>query len=101
MNEEMVILVNQNDEQIGLMPKMQAYKKGVVHRGFSVFGMNDKGEILMQRRAAQKYHSPGLWTNNCCRHQREGETNKVAGKRRLQEEMGFQTELAELFSFIS
>jgi len=100
MNEEMVILVNQNDEQIGLMPKMEAHKKAVLHRAFSVFVMNDKGETLMQRRAAQKYHSPGLWTNTCCSHQREGETNKVAGKRRLHEEMGFQTELEELFSFI-
>ena len=96
----MVILVNQNDEQIGVMPKMEAHKKAVLHRAFSVFVMNDRGETLMQRRAAQKYHSPGLWTNTCCSHQREGETNKVAGKRRLNEEMGFQTELIELFSFI-
>ncbi len=100
MEEEMVILVNKNDEQIGTMPKMEAHEKALLHRAFSVFIMNDKGETLMQRRAAQKYHSPGLWTNTCCSHQREGETNRVAGKRRLHEEMGFQTELEELFSFV-
>lgn len=100
MKEENVILVNENDEQIGLMPKMEAHEKAVLHRAFSVFVMNDKGETMLQQRAAHKYHSPLLWTNTCCSHQREGETNIDAGRRRLNEEMGFVTELEELFSFI-
>ncbi|HDZ03664.1 hypothetical protein LCGC14_0128490 [marine sediment metagenome] len=100
MKEEQVILVNQNNEQIGTMPKMEAHEKAVLHRAFSVFIINDKGEIMLQQRAASKYHSPLLWTNTCCSHQRVGESNIEAGKRRLQEEMGFQAELKELFSFI-
>ncbi|OIQ21467.1 MAG: isopentenyl-diphosphate delta-isomerase [Flavobacterium sp. MedPE-SWcel] len=100
MTEEKVILVNENDEQIGLMPKMEAHEKALLHRAFSVFILNSKNEIMLQQRAAQKYHSPLLWTNTTCSHQREGETNLVAGNRRLMEEMGIQTELKELFSFI-
>jgi isopentenyl-diphosphate delta-isomerase len=100
VEEERVILVNQNDQEIGTMPKMEAHEKAVLHRAFSVFVMNSKGETMLQQRAAKKYHSPLLWTNTCCSHQRLGETNLQAGKRRLQEEMGFQTELKELFSFI-
>jgi isopentenyl-diphosphate Delta-isomerase len=100
MIEENVILVNQNDEQIGLMPKMEAHEKAVLHRAFSVFVLNDKNEIMLQQRAQHKYHSPLLWTNTCCSHQREGETNITAGSRRLLEEMGFKTELKELFHFI-
>ncbi len=100
MEEERVILVNPQDEQIGTMPKMEAHEKALLHRAFSVFIMNDKGETLLQQRAASKYHSPLLWTNTCCSHQREGEDNIAAGKRRLREEMGFVTELNELFSFI-
>lgn len=100
MREEEVILVNANDEQIGTMPKMEAHEKAQLHRAFSVFILNDKGEIMLQQRAAHKYHSPLLWTNTCCSHQRVGETNLEAGKRRLQEEMGFTAELKELFSFI-
>lgn len=96
----MVILVNQANEQLGTMPKMEAHEKGVLHRAFSVFVMNAKGEIMLQQRAAHKYHSPSLWTNTCCSHQREGESNIVAGTRRLKEEMGFETELKELFSFV-
>lgn len=100
MKEENVILVDQDNNQIGTMPKMEAHEKAVLHRAFSVFVMNNKGETMLQRRAAHKYHSPLLWTNTCCSHQRVGETNIQAGKRRLQEEMGFVTELNELFSFI-
>lgn len=100
MTEEKVILVNENDEQIGLMPKMEAHEKAVLHRAFSVFVLNSNNEIMLQQRAAQKYHSPLLWTNTTCSHQREGETNIQAGTRRLREEMGFETELKELFSFI-
>jgi len=100
MAEEQVILVDKNDNQIGLMPKMEAHEKALLHRAFSVFTFNDKGELLLQQRAADKYHSPLLWTNTCCSHQRNGETSLEAGKRRLQEEMGFTCELEEVFSFI-
>ncbi len=100
MVEEKVILVNEKDEQIGLMPKMEAHEKAVLHRAFSVFIFNDENELMLQQRALDKYHSPGLWTNTCCSHQRDGETNLEAGKRRLQEEMGFITEMKETTSFI-
>ena len=100
MTEERVILVNEKDEQIGLMPKMEAHEKAVLHRAFSVFVLNEKNEIMLQQRASHKYHSPLLWTNTCCSHQRDGETNLQAGNRRLQEEMGFETELKQLFHFI-
>jgi len=98
--EEKVILVNENDEQIGLMEKIEAHEKALLHRAFSVFVYNDKNEVMIQQRALSKYHSPGLWTNTCCSHQKEGETNVEAGKRRLMEEMGFQTDLKEVTSFI-
>lgn len=100
MIEEKVILVNEKDEPIGTMPKMEAHEKAVLHRAFSVFVLNDKKEIMLQQRAHHKYHSPLLWTNTCCSHQRVGETNIQAGNRRLKEEMGFDTELKELFHFI-
>lgn len=98
--EERVVLVDTNDQPLGLMPKMEAHEKGVLHRAFSVFILNDAGELMLQQRALHKYHSPGLWTNTCCSHQRNGESNITAGKRRLQEEMGFVAELHELTSFI-
>lgn len=100
MTEEKVILVNMDDQPLGLMPKMEAHEKGVLHRAFSVFVYNRQGELLLQQRAKSKYHSPGLWTNTCCSHQREGESNISAGRRRLQEEMGFVCDLEELFSFV-
>ncbi|WP_044403541.1 isopentenyl-diphosphate Delta-isomerase [Lacinutrix sp. Hel_I_90] len=100
MTEEKVILVNEKDEQIGLMPKMEAHEKGLLHRAFSVFVFNERNELMIQQRALSKYHSPGLWTNTCCSHQREGESNLDAGKRRLMEEMGFVTPLTEKTSFI-
>jgi isopentenyl-diphosphate delta-isomerase len=100
VNEEKVILVDQEDNVIGTMPKIEAHKKAVLHRAFSVFILNKKGELMLQKRALKKYHSPALWTNTCCSHQREGEGNLQAGKRRLKEEMGFTTPLEELFSFI-
>jgi isopentenyl-diphosphate delta-isomerase len=100
MEEEKVILVNSNDEPIGLMPKMEAHEKAVLHRAFSVFVVNDKNELMLQQRAIEKYHSPGLWTNTCCSHQRDGEGNIEAGLRRLDEEMGFTTPLEYLFNFI-
>lgn len=100
MEEEKVILVNEKDEQIGLMPKLEAHEKAILHRAFSVFILNDKKEIMLQQRAHHKYHSPLLWTNTCCSHQRDGETNIQAGNRRLFEEMGFDTTIKELFHFI-
>ncbi|GGD02190.1 isopentenyl-diphosphate Delta-isomerase [Hyunsoonleella pacifica] len=100
MKEEKVILVNEQDEQIGLMPKMEAHEKALLHRAFSVFIFNDSNQLMLQQRALDKYHSPGLWTNTCCSHQRDGETNIEAGKRRLQEEMGFVVDLKESISFI-
>lgn len=100
MKEELVILVDEQDNEIGLMPKMEAHEKAVLHRAFSVFVLNDKNELMLQQRALHKYHSPGLWTNTCCSHQRQGESNIEAGKRRLQEEMGFQVALKESVSFI-
>jgi isopentenyl-diphosphate delta-isomerase len=98
--EEKVILVSNDDRQLGLMGKMEAHEKAVLHRAFSVFIFNKKGELLLQQRALDKYHSPGLWTNTCCSHQRDGESNIEAGHRRLHEEMGFQCELKELFWFV-
>ena len=98
--KEHVILVDEQDNPLGLMEKIEAHEKALLHRAFSVFVFNDKNELMLQQRAAEKYHSPLLWTNTCCSHQREGESNIEAGKRRLQEEMGFSCELEELFSFI-
>ena len=100
MTEEYVILVDESDAKIGIMPKMLAHEKALLHRAFSVFIFNDKNELMLQQRALQKYHSPGLWTNTCCSHQREGESNIEAGTRRLNEEMGFTTDLKETTSFI-
>ncbi|HEY0091538.1 MAG TPA: isopentenyl-diphosphate Delta-isomerase [Flavobacterium sp.] len=100
MKEENVILVNEQDEPIGLMPKLEAHEKAALHRAFSIFILNERNEIMLQKRAATKYHSPLLWTNTCCSHQREGETNIEAGNRRLYEEMGIKSELKELFHFI-
>ena len=100
MMEEKVILVNENDEQIGLMPKLEAHEKALLHRAFSVFIFNTENELMLQKRAAHKYHSPSLWTNTCCSHQRDGESNIEAGMRRLQDEMGFVVDLEESISFI-
>ena len=100
MKEELVILVDQEDNKIGLMPKMEAHEKAVLHRAFSVFVFNKDIELMLQQRALHKYHSPGLWTNTCCSHQRDGESNIDAGTRRLQEEMGFSVSLKETTSFI-
>ncbi|MCL4140399.1 UNVERIFIED_CONTAM: hypothetical protein GTU68_038015 [Idotea baltica] len=82
------------------MAKMEAHEKALLHRAFSVFVFNDNNELLLQQRAVSKYHSPLLWTNTCCSHQRVGESNIEAGKRRLFEEMGFVTELKDVLSFI-
>ncbi len=83
MKEEKVILVDQQDRQIGTMEKIEAHEKAMLHRAFSIFILNSEGALLLHQRALTKYHSPGLWTNTCCSHQREGETSLVAGNRRL------------------
>jgi len=92
--------VDTADSELGTMEKMEAHEKAVLHRAFSVFIFNDRGELMLQQRAAHKYHSPLLWTNTCCSHQRQGESNIQAGKRRLQEEMGFEVDLEEKFHFV-
>lgn len=98
MNER-VILVDQSDQEIGTMEKMSAHELGLLHRAISVFLFNDKGELLLQKRASSKYHSGGLWTNTCCSHPRVGEANMDAAIRRLKEEMGICSDLYDAFSF--
>lgn len=90
---EQVILVNENDEELGSMDKMEAHVKGLLHRAFSVFLFDDKGNMLLQQRALDKYHSPGLWTNACCSHPQPGEETLQAANRRLNEELGIHTNL--------
>lgn len=96
---EYLILVDQFDNQIGLMEKLEAHQKGLLHRAFSIFIFNSKGEILLQKRSLEKYHSPGLWSNTCCSHPNAGEETLVAAKRRLVEEMGMSADIEEVFSF--
>jgi len=100
MEVEYVILVNKNDQPLGAMEKMEAHEKGVLHRAFSVFIFNSDGKMLLQQRALEKYHSPGLWTNTACSHPRTGEKTLDAAHRRLEEEMGFDCEIEEVFSFV-
>lgn len=97
---EEVILVDENDKEIGLMEKMEAHEKALLHRAFSVFVFNKKGELLLQQRALHKYHSGGLWTNTCCSHPRKGEEVIQSAHRRLMEEMGFDCELELKHKFI-
>lgn len=96
---EQVILVDKDDLPIGLMEKMEAHEKGILHRAFSVFIFNSNNELLLQQRAIHKYHSGGLWTNTCCSHPRIEENNFDAANRRLQEEMGMVCDLQYLFNF--
>lgn len=95
----MVILVNENDECIGYMEKIEAHQKALLHRAFSVFIFNSKKELLLQQRAYHKYHTPGKWTNTCCSHPQKGETTIYAANRRLIEEMGLSVNLQFLFKF--
>lgn len=95
-----VILVDEQDNAIGSMGKMEVHEKALLHRAFSIFIFNKKGELLLQKRAANKYHSAGLWTNTCCSHPRPGEDTSTAAHNRLQQEMGFTTALSKTFSFI-
>ena len=99
--EEQVVLISENDEVLGLMDKMQAHENGLLHRAFSVFLFNEKGEVLLQKRAAEKYHSPNQWTNAVCSHPRDGETYMEGAQRRLKEELGIEAmELSPKFHFI-
>lgn len=100
MIAEQVILVDAQDNEIGLMDKQEAHERGSLHRAFSVFLYNGAGELILQRRALDKYHSGGLWTNTCCSHPRPGEGNLEAARRRLMEEMGIDAELRHAFSFL-
>ncbi|USL95479.1 isopentenyl-diphosphate Delta-isomerase [Riemerella anatipestifer] len=97
---EQVVLVNPKDEVLGVMEKLQAHRGGFLHRAFSVFLFNTKGEMLLQRRAGVKYHSPKLWTNAVCSHPRLGESYKAGAQRRLIEELGIDADISEKFSFI-
>jgi isopentenyl-diphosphate delta-isomerase len=99
MEEQKVILVDEHDRVTGSMQKMEAHQKGLLHRAFSVFIFNNNGEMLLQRRAMEKYHSGGLWTNACCSHPQPGEDTATAAGRRLKEEMGIETDLQPLFHF--
>lgn len=96
---ENVILVDAFDNEIGVMEKIEAHKKGLLHRAISVFIFNTQGEWLLQQRAISKYHSGGLWTNTCCTHPQPNETNIDAANRRLNFEMGIQVKLTEIFTF--
>lgn len=94
-----IILVNEQDEPVGTMEKMEAHRKALLHRAFSVFIFNSRGEMLLQQRALKKYHSAGLWTNACCSHPRPGEDTTAAAESRLQFEMGFSVPLKKVFEF--
>lgn len=98
--EQQVILVNEKDEMTGTAGKMEAHQKGLLHRAFSVFVFNSKGEMLLQQRAINKYHSGGLWTNACCSHPIPGEEIQDAAKRRLKEELGFEIPIKKSFDFV-
>lgn len=98
--EERVVLIDENDCELGTMEKMEAHQKALLHRAISVFIINSKGEWLLQRRAMHKYHSSGLWSNSACTHPRPGESYLEAAHRRLKEEMGMESELKDLFNFI-
>jgi isopentenyl-diphosphate delta-isomerase len=94
-----VILVNEQDEPIGVMEKIAAHEQALLHRAFSVFIFNKNGQMLLQQRALSKYHSPGLWTNACCSHPNPGESTESAALRRLEEELGFSVPIKKAFHF--
>lgn len=100
MRSDEIVLVNEQDEEIGTMEKMETHRKGLLHRAFSVFIYNKAGDMLLQQRALSKYHSGGLWTNACCSHPYPGETPLEAGLRRLNEELGFSTPIQPVFEFV-
>lgn len=98
--DEYILAVDDRDIETGYMEKMEVHQKGILHRAFSVMLFNNEGEVLLQKRAKKKYHSPGLWTNCCCSHQREGETLEEAVSRRLKDELGIKCECREVFKFM-
>ncbi len=100
MTKEYVVLVNENDQETGLMEKMQAHIDGVLHRAFSIFVFDSNDRLLLQQRALSKYHTPGLWTNTCCSHPRQGESLQQATDRRLMEEMGMDCNMEKAFDFV-
>ncbi|MFL5811139.1 MAG: isopentenyl-diphosphate Delta-isomerase, partial [Flavisolibacter sp.] len=99
MKEQLVILVDEHDGVRGSMEKMEAHRKGVLHRAFSIFIFDSKGKMLLQQRSPEKYHGANLWTNACCSHPQPGETTEQAAKRRQQQELGFVAPIKEIFSF--
>ena len=100
MTEPLVILVDKNDNQTGIIGKLEAHRRSLLHRAVSVFVVNLKGEWILQKRASDKYHSNGLWTNTCCTHPAPGQENIKSARQRLREEMGIECNLIELFTFI-
>ncbi len=100
MEQQVVLLVNEKDEMTGVAGKMEAHQKGLLHRAFSVFVFNGDGEMLLQQRAMDKYHSGGLWTNACCSHPGPGEKINEAAQKRLKEEMGFDIPVFKCFDFV-
>ncbi|MCD6434547.1 MAG: isopentenyl-diphosphate Delta-isomerase [Candidatus Diapherotrites archaeon] len=96
---EIITVVDEKDNVVGKAEKIEVHRKGILHRAFSIFVFNSKKELLLQRRALHKYHSPGLWSNTCCGHPRFGEKLTNAVHRRLKEEFGFDCKLKEIFSF--
>jgi isopentenyl-diphosphate Delta-isomerase len=94
-----VILVDEHDHELGTMEKLEAHRQGRLHRAISVYVFNSRDELLLQRRAACKYHCGGLWTNTCCGHPLPGERTIDAAQRRLHEEMGLACRLTEAFEF--
>ncbi len=100
MEQGKVILVDEQDVPIGIAGKMEAHQQGMLHRAFSIFIFNSKGEMLLQQRAMQKYHSGGLWSNTCCSHPAPGEDILVSAVKRLKDEMGFETSLEKIFDFV-
>jgi len=97
---EKVVLVDENDNEVGTMDKLTVHHQGVLHRALSVFVFDPDGKLIIQRRALHKYHSPGKWANTCCSHPRVDENVEKAAHRRLMEEMGFDTRLKKVFSFV-
>ncbi len=97
---EFLIRVNEQDQPLGKVEKLAAHQQGILHRAFSIFIFNEAGAVLLQQRALKKYHSGGLWSNACCSHPKPEENTESAAHRRLQEELGFDTELQKCFNFL-
>lgn len=95
-----IILVDESDNEVGTGEKLEVHKLGKLHRAFSIFIFNSKGELLIQKRAHTKYHSGGLWSNTCCSHPRPSEDLEITAHRRLKEEMGIDCDLKEIYKFI-